>query len=213
MTAAGPDRFLVLDVPPRTLEFRSADTGRVLTTYRLDRSGEAGRIAFGLLVGPDDVVYINGGANTAPEYAAYALVDGTYREVFRQPHGVGDSLLILGIDGIAVGNPQETLVPYVGRDGHPSGAKVDVAPLSATPVIYVADSCDTSQCSRIAPGPGTSIVAIHPLSDSTNRVRLTVAGGSVTSWDTDWTYAGPVGKNLLVYRWTSTTTEVGLVRL
>jgi hypothetical protein len=229
--AAGTDRVAVLDTAGNTVRFLDAATGAELAVHAVDRNPDIVRGP--VFVGPDDVLYISSGVFSGPPgFAGYALTNDTYREVATAQHGVGDSVITLGAYGITVAGTDDPLMPYVGVDGVPSGATLDITALSwnldrdtlrvrrgdsSWTVTYVANSCLASSggsatCLLVQPGPGDSVVLTdHPFNGTPLATRLTVLQTTPSSWDTDWQMVGAVGNSLLLTRTTNEQIEIGII--
>ena len=116
-------------------------------------------------------------------------------------------------------------MPFVGADGQPSGATLDIQPLrydaegrlgrgeSVWELTYPGGLCEG--CSSTMFGPGTSIVRVDGIPGSSpSAYRLTLLDGQrVSMWDSDWFYVGPLEDSLLVQRFVGDTLEIGIVSL
>jgi hypothetical protein len=220
---AGPDQFAVLATTSGVIDFLDSRTGQVVRSEQLAIS--PGSKMCCLLVGPDDIVYVNHLEGGTPQFVAYAPIAGAYVEVARQPHGVGDSAILLGPRGIGVVGVDPPLMPFVGADGQPSGATLDIEPLrfdaegrlgrgeSVWDLAYPGGRCEG--CSSTLPGPGTSVVIVDGFPDGgSTAFRLTVLDEQeVSMWDTDWLYVGPLDNALLMQRIVGDQIEIGIVHL
>jgi hypothetical protein len=222
--STGSDEIAVLDSTTGVVDFLARESGQVLRSTPVSLAPGSTTCCF-LYFGPDDIMYVNQLESGSPEFAAYALIDDAYVEIARRAFWTGDVPVALLADGIGYLGEDAPGVPFVGADGQPSGATLDIEPLrfdargrmgrgdSVWDVTYPAATCEG--CSAVQLGPGTSVVLTDAIPDGSGVYRLTVLDGPrVTQWDSaDWFYVGPLDGALLLERRVGDRVEIGIVEL
>lgn len=212
LAAPAGDRVLIVDTAVATASFLDAETFVTIAEWPIpDAAAWENRL---LWVGPDDVIYHS---TSGARVVAYAAVDGVYLEVASVAHGIGDSWIGLGRAGISTAEPAtDPIMAYVGIDGLPSGATLNVDPPAFTvdgTEVRIARGDRTwnlhatggdclpdggSVCIDVEPGPNGTVVLSHDRPGLLDRI--TVFGEQTTQWDTDWLYVGPLDESLLLIR-------------
>jgi hypothetical protein len=231
-TTAPNNRIAILDDVTGVVRFIDGTTRMDLTQYptSIPTIGSQSFVAGYFFVGPDDVFYVNeineADADGHPEMVAYARSGDSYKEVARFSHGVGESTLVLGPFGVSIVGVTAPIMPYVGVDGQPSGASLDLDELNVTStgkdaytferagrswnVTYVIPTdaglpTDTDGC-VICPdaylGPNSTVVLVvrSPTTGGDLQTKLTLLSGEVVTYDTDWDYIGTLDGKMLFDR-------------
>jgi hypothetical protein len=135
-TAPG-DRIAILDDVTGVVRFIDGTTRKDIAQYptEIPTIGSQSLVAGYFFVGPDDVFYVNEGGDTVQSMVAYGKSGDSYTEVARVSHGIGGSTLMLGRSGVYVVGQTDPIMLYVGLDGQPSGATLDLDQLSVTSEI------------------------------------------------------------------------------
>jgi hypothetical protein len=149
-------------------------------------------------------------------------------EVARHEYGPIDMTYHLGPKGIGEnfeGIPGEPLMPFVGVDGQPSGATLDIDPLvvectadnsykftrqgHSWDVSYVfpadVNTTEATPCTATGfvpdatRGPNRSVVLVQIAPQASGDIlhRVTILGNAITSYDTDWEYVGSTNDALI----------------
>ena len=134
-TPAPDNRIAILDDVTGVLRFIDGTTRMDITQYGtpVPTIGSASFISGFVAVGPDDVLYVNEGSAGSTTVAAYARTGDRYKEVARVANETGNTPLMLGRSGVVAMGTSTPLMAYVGPDGQPSGATVDIDDLATTP--------------------------------------------------------------------------------
>jgi hypothetical protein len=240
VATAPNNRIAVLDDVTGVVRFIDGTTRMDITQYRADvpTIGAQAFIANYFFVGPDDVLYVNESDGDTETVVAIARKGDSYVEVARAPHGNGDGTLRLGRRGVSALSAADPIMPYVGVDGRPSGATLDVDDLVLTSqpasaytvqraertwaVTYVfpadvglppSDTCVL--CASAYLGPGTNVVLVNrsPTSGGDLQTKLTVLSDQITTYDTDWNYVGVLGDKLLFDHFDQDSLDLGTVEI
>ena len=239
-TTAPNNRIAILDDVTGVVRFIDGTTRMDMTQYptSIPTIGSQLFVAGYFFVGPNDVFYVNEGGADIPSMVAYARSGDKYSEVARVSHGVGDSTLMLGPSGVSVVGEADPIMPYVGADGQPSGATLDVDPLNVTSgtkdvytvnragqiwiVKYVTPTdagLPTSDVCVICPsaylGPNTTVVLVtrSPTTGGDLQTKLTVLSDTVVTYDTDWNYIGTLDGKMLFDRLDQDSIDIGTVQI
>jgi hypothetical protein len=245
-TTAPNNRIAILDDVTGVVRFIDGTTRMDIAQYptTIPTIGSQSFVAGYFFVGPDDVLYVNeisqNDADGHPEMVAYARSADSYKEVARFSHGVGDSTLVLGRSGISIIGLADPIMPYVGVDGQPSGATLDLDQLNVTPtgkdaytferagqswnVTYTIPTdaglpTDTDGC-VICPnaylGPNSTVVLAvkSPTTDGDLQTKLTVLSDTVVTYDTDWDYIGTLDDGKMLFdRLDQDSIDIGTVEV
>ena len=244
-TTAPNNRIAILDDVTGVVRFIDGTTRMDITQYptSIPTIGSQSFIAGYFFVGPDDVFYVNeinqNDSDGHPEMVAYARSGDSYKEVARFSHGVGDSTLVLGRSGVSIIGVADPLMPYVGVDGHPSGATLDLDELTITSdgkdvhtferagqswnVTYVIPTkaglpTDTDGC-VICPdaflGPNSTVVLVvrSPGTDGDLQTKLTLLSDKVVTYNTDWDYIGTLDGKMLFDRLDQDSIDIGAIEI
>ena len=230
-TVAPGERIALLNNVTGVVRFIDGATRMDITQYPTEVPviGSPSFVANDFFVGPDDVLYVDeGSADQALQIVAYARTGDKYLEVARAPHASSDGQLVLGASGVAtIGQPDAPILAYVGKDGQPSGAKVEGDRLSlqlpsANQNIYTvgrgtrswvvsyefppdaglpeSDSCVLCATAHLGPDDAVVLTNKSPTPDGDLQTKLTVLSDQVTTYDTDWDSIGVLGGKMLFDR-------------
>jgi hypothetical protein len=144
---------------------------------------------------------------------------------------------MLGHAGVSVMGVPDPIMPYVGVDGQPSGATLDIdrLALAAEPAdrytvqrgdqtwtvtyVFPADSglppSETcSLCASAFLGPDHTVVLVtkSPAAGGDLQGKLTLLSDQVTTYDTDWDYIGTLDGKLLFDRLDQDSIDIGVVK-
>jgi hypothetical protein len=242
-TTAPNNRIAILDDVTGVVRFIDGTTRMDIAQYptSIPTIGSQAFVAGYFFVGPDDVFYLNessGAADGHPAMVAYARSGDTYGEVARVSHGVGDSTLVLGRTGVSVVGVADPIMPYVGVDGQPSGATLDVDQLTITSeikdvytvhraghtwsVTYVIpadaglpDSDTCVLCPSAFLGPNGTVVLVNrsPTTDGDLQTKLTILSDMVVTYNTDWNYIGTLDGKMLFDRLDQDSIDIGSIEI
>jgi hypothetical protein len=240
-TTAPGDRIAILDDVTGVVRFIDGTTRVDIAQFptSIPTIGSQSFVAGYFFVGPDDVFYVNeSGADGLPSMVAYARSGDTYGEVARVTHGIGDSTLTLGRSGVSVVGVADPIMPYVGVDGLPSGATLDVDQLTVTSeikdvytvhraghtwsVTYVIptdaglpDSDTCVLCPSAFLGPNSTVVLVNrsPTTGGDLQTKLTVLSDTVVTYNTDWDYIGTINGKMLFDRLDQDSIDIGAVEI
>ena len=239
-TTATGDRLVILDAATGVVRFIDGTTRMDITQYptAIPTIGSEVFVAGFFAVGPDDILYVNEARTDAPAMVAYGRTGDTYVEVARVAHGVGDGILEMGRTGVMVLGVPDPLMTYVGVDGQPSGATLDVDDLvflsepnnaysvqrgaRTWTVTYVfppdsglppSDGC--TLCAGAFRGPGDTVVLINksPTPDGDLQTKLSLLSDQVTTYDIDWDYIGVLGTKMVFARLDQDSIDLGTIEL
>jgi hypothetical protein len=216
-------RIVVLDMVSADVSFADLTTG-AWTTFPSDVPVANWSGYF--VLGPDDVIYMQ--MRDTGSGVAYALHDGRYVEVGRYPTSVGDQVVVAARAGPAViGDPTHPLTPYLGTDGAPSGATLadndfGAGSISAThlalsrgartwSVDVAHSSCNATLCTALGLGPADDAVLSNVLGNGPSS-RISWLSDKLRSWDTDWSFVGPVDSGLIVVHLDGDQFAIGLAK-
>jgi hypothetical protein len=240
-TTAPGDRIVVLDDVTGVVRFVDGTTLAELAQFPTDipTIGSPSFVFRGeILVGPDDVLYVDEGSGEPGTWiVAYVLRGDRYVEVARVEHPSDGSRVRMFRSGVGFA-PESLLMPYLGLDGEPSGATVDIDDVvvlhDRTDVytvtragatwrvqyLYPPDSGlpDTDICILCASaslGPGESVVVLNqsPTPDGDLQRKVTVLSDTVVTYNSDWDYVGPLGGKLLFARLDQDSIDIGTVEI
>lgn len=120
----------MLDDVTGVIRFLDGTTGSEVAHYPTDLPtiGSTSLLAGSLVVGPQDVLYVNEvSAEPGIALVAYGLVDDSYVEIARVSRDAGTGALTLGRDGVTEAGSGTLIMPYVvAPDGSSSGLQLDV---------------------------------------------------------------------------------------
>jgi hypothetical protein len=214
-------RIVVLDMISADVSFADLATG-AWTTYPSDIPVANWTGYF--LIGPDDVLYMQ--MLDTGSGAAYALQDGRYVEVGHYPAGVGDQGVVAARTGPSVIGAGP-LTPYFGADGSLSGAVLPDNDFVLTNApsnhlvmsrgtrswdVEVAHSTCESMCNTLNFGPRDDALVFSQLGTNRPTYRITWLSDTVRSWNTDWSFAGPVDAGLIVVNSSGDQFEIALAK-
>ncbi|MEP7203653.1 MAG: hypothetical protein ABI894_13650 [Ilumatobacteraceae bacterium] len=236
-TAPG-DRIVVLDDVTGVIRFVDGTTLQEIAEYPTDvpTIGSPSFVARSILVGPDDVLYVSeGSADPGLWIVAYGRRDGRYVEMARTQHAV-DARVRLLRTGVGIGDPP--LMPYLGADGQPSGAMLDLDDLVVThdksdvytimraghswtvtylypPDSGLPDSDTCILCATASLGPGKTVVLLNhsPTTDGDLQGKVTILSDTVATYDSDWDYIGSLGDKMLFERLDQDSIDIGTVAI
>jgi len=239
-TPAPDNKIAILDDVTGVLRFIDGTTRMDITQYGtpVPTIGSQSFISGFVAVGPDDVLYVNEGSADSTSLAAYARSGDKYLEVARVANGTANAPLSLGPTGVVASGTPTPLMPYLGTDGRPSGATVDIDDLATTPgpgntysvdrsgrvwnVRYVVPtdtglppSATCTLCATGYLGPAGSVVLTtkSPTVDGDLQTKLSVLADTVSTYDTDWDYIGVLNGQLLFDRLDQDSIDLGTVDL
>ena len=239
-TTAPGNRIAVLDDVTGVVHFVDGSTGMDVAHYPtgVPTIGSQSYIAQFFFVGPDDVLYVNEGGADVPALVAYGRAGDSYDEVARVSHGIGDGQLMLGRTGVQAMGVPDPIMPYVGIDGQPSGATLDVDELSLTSAekdVYAVQRADRTWnvtylfpidaglppsdtcvlCASAYLGPRQTAVLINrsPTRDGDLTTKLTLLDDQITTYDTDWDYIGTLDGAMLFDRLDQDSLDLGIVEI
>ncbi|MBK5333936.1 MAG: hypothetical protein JJD93_18315 [Ilumatobacteraceae bacterium] len=240
-TTTPDDRIAILDDVTGVVRFIDGTTRMDIAQYptSIPTIGSQSFVAGYFLVGPDDVFYLNeSGDDGFPSMVAYARSGDSYIEVARVSHGIGDSTLVLGRSGVSVAGVADPIMPYVGVDGQPSGATLDLDQLnvtSETKDVYTVDRAGqtwnvtyvfpadaglpTSDVCVLCPGaylgPNSTVVLVvkSPTTDGDLQTKLTLLSDAVVTYDTNWNYIGTLDGKMLFDRLDQDSIDIGTVEV
>jgi hypothetical protein len=239
-TTAPGDRIVVLDDVIGIVRFIDGTTLTELAQYPTDipTIGSQSYVVAGVvLVGPDDVLYVEeGSAEPNISIVAYGLSGDRYVELARAEHS-SDAKVRLFRFGVGIG-PDPLLMPYLGADGRPSGATLDIDDLvvlhdssdvytvtraeKTWKVTYVfppdsgiPDSDVCVLCASASLGPGNTVVALNhsPTPDGDLLGVVTVLSDTVVTYGSDWEYIGVLGGKMLFDRLDQDSIDIGTVEI
>jgi hypothetical protein len=169
---------------------------------------------------------------------AYARSGDSYKEIARVSHGIDDSTLTLGRSGVSVVGVADPIMPYVGVDGRPTGATLDLDELNVTStatnaytveraghvwsVTYViptdaglpdSDSCVICPGAYLGPNATVVLVVKSPTTDGDLQTMLTVLSDNAVTYSTDWNYIGTIGGRMLFDRLDQDSIDIGTVQI
>ena len=244
-TTAPNNRIAILDDVTGVVRFIDGTTRMDMTQYptSIPTIGSQSFIAGYFFVGPDDVFYVNeinqNDSDGHPEMVAYARSGDSYKEVARFSHGVGDSTLVLGAFGVSIIGLAAPIMSYVGVDGQPSGATLDIDQVNITStgkdaytferadhswnVTYVVPTdaglpTDTDGC-VICPdaslGPNSTVVLVvrSPTADGDLQTKLTLLSDTVVTYNTNWDYIGTLDGKMLFDRLDQDSIDIGAIEI
>jgi hypothetical protein len=235
-TPAPNNRIAILDDVTGVLRFIDGTTRMDITQYRtpVPTIGSQSFISGFVGVGPDDVLYVNEGSSGGTSLAAYARKGDTYDEVARVGNDNDNAALMLGPAGVVATGVTLPVLAYVGTDGRPSGATLEVDALTTTAgpantysidrsgtvwnVTYVlpadtglppSEKC--SLCAVGALGPDRSVVLTtkSPTVDGDLQTKLSVLSDDAATYDTQWDYIGVLNGQLLFDRLDQDSIDIG----
>jgi hypothetical protein len=237
LAIAGPDLFAVIDANAGTIEYYDPRSGLAIRHVPMEQVGE--NIAWAAF-GPDDVLYTyegDGAGQDNPDtsdmaFVARGLRNGRYDAIASVEHAIGDVGFGFEATGIFASERTNIVLPYVDRDGDPSGAIHPVPVIDSAidgqtltvrkgdrswTIYYLHGDCYNegfSNCNNPRQGPGDSVVLVDFFpSFEEPRQRVTLLGDTVISMDLPWQYVGPIGKDLLVSRRVDDRTDVAIIEL
>ena len=244
-TTAPNNRIAILDDVSGVVRFIDGTTRMDITQYptSIPTIGSQSFVAGYFFVGPDDVFYVNeisqNDADGHPQMVAYARSGESYKEVARFSHGVGDSTLALGRSGVSVVGVADPIMPYVGVDGQPSGATLDLDVLNVTStgkdaytferaghswnVTYLiptdaglptdADGCVICPGAYLGPNSTVVLVVKAPTTDGDLQTKLTPLSDTVVTYNTDWDYIGTLDGKMLFDRLDQDSIDIGAMEI
>ena len=239
-TTASGDRLVVLDAVTGVVRFIDGTTHMEIAQYPtgVPTIGSQVFIAGFFAVGPDDLIYVNEAGSDMPAIVAYGRTADTYVEVARVARAVGDGIFELDRAGVMVLGETEPVMRYVGVDGQPSGATLDLDDLafSSEPkdvyrvtrgartwmITYVfppdsglppSDRC--SLCASAFRGPKDTVVLVNksPSTGGDLQTRLTVLSDQVTTYDVDWDFIGLLGTKMVFARLDQDSIDLGTIEI
>ena len=129
-------------------------------------------------------------------------------------------------------------MPYLGPDGEPSGATLDIDDLvvlhDSSDVYTVSRAGNTWSvtylyppnsglpdtdvcflCASASLGPGESVVVVNqsPTPDGDLQRKVTVLSDTVVTYNSDWEYVGALGAKLLFARLDQDSIDIGTVEI
>ena len=238
-TTASGDRLVLLDAVTGVVRFIDGK-GMEITQYptAVPTIGAQVFIAGFFAVGPDDILYVSEAGTDTPAIVAYGRTGDSYVEVASVSHGVGDGIFELDRAGVMVLGETEPVMKYVGVDGQPSGATVDVDDLvfSSEPdnvysvqrgghtwtVTYVfppdsglppSDRC--ALCASAFRGPRDTVVLVNksPAAGGDLQTKLTLLSDQVSTYDVDWEYIGLLGTKMIFARLDQDSIDLGSIEM
>ena len=244
-TTAPNNRIAILDDVSGVVRFIDGTTRMDITQYptSIPTIGSQSFVAGYFFVGPDDVFYVNeisqNDADGHPEMVAYARSGDSYKEVARFSHGVGESTLALARSGVSVVGVADPIMPYVGVDGQPSGATLDLDVLNVTStgkdaytferaghswnVTYLiptdaglptdADGCVICPGAYLGPNSTVVLVVKAPTTDGDLQTKLTPLSDTVVTYNTDWDYIGTLDGKMLFDRLDQDSIDIGAMEI
>ena len=240
-TTASGDRLVVFDAVTGVVRFVDGATGMDIAQYPtpLPTIGSEVIIAGFFAAGPDDILYINEGRfDGSSTVVAYGRTGDAYIEVARGAHPIGDQHFELGRAGVTALGKTEPVMTYVGVDGQPSGATIDVDDLvfSSEPnnvylvqrgghtwvVTYVfppdsglppSDRC--AFCASAFRGPGETVVLVNksPAAGGDLQTKLTVLSDQINTYDVEWDYIGVLGTKMVFARLDQDSIDLGAIEI
>lgn len=231
---------MVLDDVTGIVRFVDGTTLTELAQYPTDIptiGSQSFVVAGEILVGPDDVLYVEeGSAEPTISIVAYGLSGDRYVELSRVEHAA-DARVRLFRSGVGLG-PDPLLMPYLGADGRPSGATMDIDDLVVlhdSSDVYTVTRANKSWkltylyppdsglphsdicvlCASASLGPGRTVVALNhsPTPDGDLQGVITLLADTVVTYDNDWQYIGALGGKLLFDRLDQDSIDIGTVEI
>jgi hypothetical protein len=239
-TPAPDNRIAILNDVTGVIRFIDGTTRMDITQYGtpVPTIGSQSFISGFVAVGPDDVLYVNEGTADTTSLAAYARSGDKYKEVARVDNDTDNASLMLGSKGVVATGESAPLMAYVGTDGQPSGATVDVDDLATTAgpdntysvdragriwnVTYVlpadsglppSDTCTLCATGHIGPDGSVVLTTKSPTVDGDLQTKLSVLSDQVATYDTEWDYIGVLNGQLLFDRLDQDSIDLGTVDL
>lgn len=240
VATAPNNRIAILDDVTGVVRFIDGTTRMDTTQYptAVPTIGAQAFVANDFLVGPDDVLYVNENDGGSEALVALARTGDKYTEVARAPHDTGIGTLRLGRSGVSAPGSADPIMPYVGVDGRPSGTVVEVDDLvvtSPTKDVYDVQRAGRSWvatyvfppdsglppsqtcvlCASASLGPGDSVVLVNhaPGAGGDLQIKVTVLSDQAATFDTDWTYVGTLGDQMLFDRFDQDSLDLGTFQI
>jgi len=235
-TPAPNNRIAILDDVTGVLRFIDGTTRMDITQYKtpVPTIGSQTFISGFVAVGPDDVLYVNEGSAGATSVAAYGRRGDKYEELSRVDNNAANAPLMLGPVGVMASGVTEPLMKYVGTDGRPSGATLDLDDLTTTVgpdntysvdrsgavwnVKYVvpadtgvppSDTCSLCATGYLGPNGTVVLTTKSPTVDGDLQTKLSVLSDQAATYDTEWDYIGVLNGQLLFDRLDQDSIDIG----